>query len=84
MTDERDYEAWLERRRTIGPPSGFANHVMASVRQSQTAHKISLVVRLALWVERSRVTRYLACSTALLIGSTPFIFLAYFAQLIVF
>lgn len=84
MLHEEGYEAWLESRRDVSPPSELAGQVMALVSQRQSAERIALAVRLALWVERSRVTRYAMCLVALLIGGTPFVFLAAVTQVFVF
>lgn len=84
MSEDRDYEQWLEQRRSVRPTSELANRIMRSVDSRETVIRVSLPVRAGLWIEQSRLTRIAACLTALVIGSTPFVFLAYAAQLIAF
>jgi hypothetical protein len=84
MAGEQDYEEWLEDRRSVRPSSDLADRIMGVVITRETTRRISLLIRVGLWIERSRLTRYAACAVALLVGSTPFLFLAHVAQLIVF
>jgi hypothetical protein len=56
------------------------DRVMQLVMKVQTRQKQVFALRLASWIERSRVSRYAACGAAMLIGSTPFV--AYFAYLV--
>ena len=71
------YLAWIEQRRAVAPPDEMPDRVMQLVMEVQTSQK--QVLRIAGWIERSRVARCVACAAALLIGSTPFV--AYFAYL---
>jgi hypothetical protein len=71
------YSAWIEQRRTAAPPDEMPDRVMQLVMEVQPSKKP--VLRIASWIERSRVARCVACGAALLIGSTPFV--AYFAYL---
>ncbi len=84
MPNERDYEEWLEQRRSVSPSSTLSDQIMRSVSERHATHRVTLPVRIGLWIERSRVARGVACAAALLVGSTPFLFLAHVAQLIVF
>jgi hypothetical protein len=84
MVSEQDYEKWLEGRRSVCPSSGLADRIMGSVSDRRATRRISLLINVGLWIERSRLTRYAACAVALLVGSTPFLFLAHVAQLIAF
>lgn len=84
MTDDQEYEEWLERRRSTSPSRELTGRIMSSVSHRETPRRLALLIRVGLWIERSRATRYAACAAALLIGSTPFLFLAHVAQLIVF
>jgi hypothetical protein len=84
MAEDRDYEEWLEQRRSISPPCELADRIMSSVSDRETTRRVSWLICVAIWVEKSRLARYAACAAALLIGSTPFLFLAHAAQLIVF
>jgi len=84
MTDDRDYDEWLEQRRSIGPPCELVDQIMSLVSDRETTRRVSWLICVGLWVEKSRLARYAACAVALLIGSAPFLFLARVAQLIVF
>ena len=84
MAGEQDYEKWMEDRRSVRPSSDLAERIMGAVSDRRAAGRISLLIKVGLWIERSRLTRYAACAVALLVGSTPFLFLAHVAQLIVF
>ena len=74
------YQAWLEQQRAAAPPGGLPDRVMQLVMEMPRAEKQVLPLRIANWIERSRVARCAACAAAMLIGSTPFV--AYFAFLI--
>jgi hypothetical protein len=73
------YLAWIEQRRAAAPCDEMPDRVMQLLMEVQTSQKQVLALRLASWIERSRVARYVACGAAILIGSTPFV--AYFAYL---
>ena len=72
------YQAWIEQRRAAAPRDELPDRVMQLVMELQTSQKP--VLRIASWIERSRVARCVVCGAALLIGSTPFV--AYFAYLL--
>ena len=74
------YQAWIEHRRAAAPPGGLPDRVMQLVMEMPRAEKQVVSLRIAGWIERSRVARCVACAAAMLIGSTPFV--AYFAFLI--
>jgi hypothetical protein len=74
------YQAWIEQRRAAAPPDEMPDRVMQSVMELQTEEKPVFAVRIAGWIERSRVACCAACAAAMLIGSTPFV--AYFAYFI--
>jgi hypothetical protein len=84
MTDEQDYDSWLENRRSLRPPGELADRIMSALSRRETARRVSSLLRVGLWIESSRLTRYAACTAALLVGSMPFLFLAHVAQIIVF
>jgi hypothetical protein len=73
------YLAWIEQRRAAAPGNEMSDRVMQLVMEVQTREKQILALRIASWIERSRVARCVACGAAMLIGSTPF--MAYFAYL---
>ena len=78
---EHWYQVWLEERRAVDPPDELSDRVMRLVTESQTAQRQVLAIWIANRVERSRLARYLACITAMLIGSVPFVtFVAYLLQ----
>jgi hypothetical protein len=74
------YRAWIERRRTAAPPTDMADRVMRAVMEVEAAQKQILALRFVSWIERSRAARYVACGTAMLIGSAPMA--AFFAYLL--
>ena len=74
------YLAWIEQRRAAAPPEELPDRVMQLVMDMPTSEKQVVVLRIASWMDRSRVARFAACAAAMLIGSTPFV--AYFAFLI--
>jgi hypothetical protein len=72
------YLAWIEQRRAAAPPEEMPDRVMQLV-MIPTREQEVVALRIASWIERSRVARCAACAAAMLIGSTPFV--AYFAFL---
>ena len=74
------YLAWIEQRRAAAPRDELPDRVMQLVREEQTREEQVVALRIASWMDRSRVARFAACAAAMLIGSTPFV--AYFAFLI--
>jgi len=74
------YLAWIEQRRAAAPRDELPDRVMQLVREEQTREEQVVALRIASWIDRSRVARCAACAAAMLIGSTPFV--AYFAFLI--
>ena len=75
------YQSWIKQRRSAVPPDELPDRVMSLVTEMQMQQKQVFVVRLATWIERSRLARYAACGAAMLVGSVPF--LAYLAYLMV-
>ena len=84
MSDGPMYDEWIDGRRSIDSPDELTARVMAEVQEVESQRKKFLLLRLAQWVESSRLARYTACLAALMVGSTPFVYLAYVAQLLVF
>jgi hypothetical protein len=82
MADEPLYDEWIARRRAAEPSRELTDRVMAAVEQQGARRK--LYVRLAERINESRPARWAACLAALLVGSLPFLFVAYMAQLPVF
>jgi hypothetical protein len=73
------YLAWIEQRRAAAPPDELPDRVMLLVTEIPTREEEVVALRIASWIDRSRVARCAACAAAMLIGSTPFV--AYFAFL---
>jgi hypothetical protein len=67
------YDSWIEERRSTVPPDEMVDRVMQSVLELQSRDRQAIAVRLAGWIERSRLARSVACATAMLIGSMPFV-----------
>ena len=84
MTDGPMYDDWLDQRRAIDSSGELADRVMAAVREAENRRQQSLLLWIAVRIESSRLARYTACLAALLVGSSPFLYMAYVAQLLVF
>ena len=82
MTDEPMYNEWIAQRRAVEPSRESTDRVVAAVEGRVAPRKRD--VRLAVRVSHSRLARWAACLAALLVGSLPFLFLAYVAQAPVF
>ena len=82
MYDEPMYDEWIANRRAVEPSRELTDRVMAAVdaRDGQRKH----FVRLADRMNESRPARWAACLAALLVGSLPFLFVAYATELLVF
>lgn len=82
MADEPMYDEWIANRRAAEPSRELTDRVMAAVEERDVQRK--RYVRLADRMNESRPARWAACLAALLVGSLPFLFVAYVAQLPVF
>lgn len=80
MSDDR-YQAWIEQRRAVAPPGDFPDRVMLLVMEVETKQGQVFALRVANWIERSRLARYVAYGAAMLIGGVPFVtYVAYLLQ----
>ncbi len=82
MADEPMYDEWIANRRAAKPSRELTDRVMAAVEERDVQRK--RYVRLADRMNESRPARWAACLAALLVGSLPFLFVAYVAELLVF
>ncbi len=82
MADEPMYDEWIANRRAAEPSRELTDRVMAAVEERDVQRK--RYVRLADRMNESRPARWAACLAALLVGSLPFLFVAYVAQSLVF
>jgi hypothetical protein len=82
MSDEPMYDEWIANRRATEPSRELTDRVMAAVEERAVQRK--RCVRLADRINESRPARWAACLTAMLVGSLPFLLVAYVAELIVF
>ncbi len=82
MADEPMYDEWIANRRAAEPSRELTDRVMAAVEEREVQRK--RYVRLADRINESRPARWAACLAALLVGSLPFLFVAYVAELLVF
>lgn len=82
MADEPMYDEWIANRRAAEPSRELTDRVMAAVEERDVQRK--RYVRLADRMNESRPARWAACLASLLVGSLPFLFDAYVAQLLVF
>ena len=82
MADEPMYDEWIANRRAAEPSRELTDRVMAAVEERDVQRK--RYVRLADRMNESRPARWAACLAALVVGSLPFLFVAYVAELLVF
>jgi hypothetical protein len=82
MAVEPMYDEWIANRRAAKPSPELTDRVMAAVEERDVQRK--RYVRLADRMNESRPARWAACLAALLVGSLPFLFVAYVAQSPVF
>ena len=82
MADEPMYDEWIANRRAAEPSRELTDRVMAAVEERDVQRK--RYVRLADRMNESRPARWAACLAALLVGSLPFLLVAYVAKLLVF
>ncbi len=82
MADEPMYDEWIANRRAAEPSRELTDRVMAAVEERDVQRK--RYVRLADRMNESRPARWAACLAALLVGSLPFLLVAYVAELLVF
>ena len=77
MKDEQLYRRWLDRRRQTDVGDRFADDVMRRVLESPSIRPATERHTLLLVLGRLAV-----CSAACVAGMTPFLYLAYLAELI--
>ena len=82
MADEPMYDEWIANRRAAEPSRELTDRVMAALEERHVERK--RYVRLADRMNESRPARWAACLAALLVGSLPFLLVAYAAELLVF
>ena len=82
MADEPMYDEWIANRRAAEPSRELTDRVMAAVEERDVPRQ--RYVRLADRMNESRPARWAACLAALLIGSLPFVFVAFVAESIAF
>ena len=81
MVDDSMYDEWIANRRATEPAHDLTDRVMSSVEERVERKRR---VRLADRMNDSSLARLAACLAALLVGSLPFLFVAYVAQSLVF
>ena len=84
MSFEESYQRWLDERRGERPSSAFANRVMESIERDGDSRLRLSLPSMVRWIDRSRSRQLAACVAALVIGSSPFVYLAYVSQTVVF
>ncbi len=82
MVDGPMYDERIASRSAAEPSRELTDRVMAAVEEREVQRK--RYVGLADRVNESRPARWAACLAALLVGSLPFLFVAFVAELIVF
>ena len=83
-TDEELYRSWLQHRRDRRPDSDLSDRIMASVSKTEMTRRVSRLLALVMWIDRSGIRRLTACLVALAVGSLPFVYLAYISKAFVF
>lgn len=83
LQDDRLYDQWLARCREVEPSGELADRVMAEVAAFETSRRRAWLLRLAQRLERSVWARGAVLCGAALIGSTPFLYLAYVAEFLI-
>lgn len=81
MTDDPGYDEWIAKRRAYQPSNALPDQVMAAVERQQMQQKVQL--RLPEQIAHSLLARCAACLSAFVVGSLPFLLVAYVAKLIV-
>ena len=82
FADEPKYKEWIAYRRAAEPSHDLTERVMTAVEKRDVERK--RYVRLADYINESRPARWVACVAALLVGSCPFLLVAYVAKFLVF
>ena len=81
---ERPYEQWLAKCRETSAPAALADRIMSQVANMEHQRRSLWWLRVVQRIERSRASRWAACSAALAVGCLPFVFLAHVAQFVAF
>ena len=81
---ENPYDEWLAKCREASAPAALAERIMSQVANMEHQRQSLLWLRLVQRIERSRASRWAACSAALAVGCLPFVFLAHVAQFVAF
>ena len=76
------YNEWRAARRAVEPSPELTDRVMAAVtdRHARPERTAGITHQ----INNSRLARWTACSAAMLVGSLPFLLVAYVAELLVF
>ena len=82
MTEESNYDDWINSRRDFRSADHLADRIMSAVEERGVQHKSD--VRLADRLNESLVARLATCLAALLVGCLPFLFVAYVSQSLAF
>ncbi len=84
ISNDELYQRWLDQRRGEQPRGDLTDRVMAAVTQADVGQSTSRLAIALTWIDRSRPRRLAACTGALLVGSMPFLYVAYMAQAFIF
>ena len=82
MADEPMYDEWIAHRRAAEPSRELTDRVMAALEERDVQRK--RYVRLADRMNESLPARWAACLAAMLVGSLPFLFVAYATEMLIF
>ena len=82
MADEPKYDEWIAYRRAAEPSLDLSDRVMAAVEERDAQPKV--YVSLADGMHQSQTARWAACFAAMLVGSLPFLYVAYVAKFLAY
>ncbi len=81
---DNPFDEWLAKRRNVSPSETLVDQIMSRVENLEHQRPDTWPLRLIPRIEQSPAARWAVCGGALVIGGSPFLFLAYVAQLFTF
>jgi hypothetical protein len=81
---DNPFDQWLAKCRNASPPEALVDQIMSQVANLEHQRRDTWRSRLIPRIEHSPAARWAVCGGALAIGGSPFVFLAYVAQLLTF
>jgi hypothetical protein len=81
---DNTFDEWLAKCRNVSPPVALVDQIMNQVENLEQERRDTWWSRLIPEIEHSPTARWAVCGGALAVGGSPFVFLAYVAQLLPF